>query len=96
LDHAVAVGLLRETLDAAEGLPPENVEQIRVLIQAGELALALETLCTQADEYDVALSSEQHKVLRALGESMGVDVSYLIDGPQQVLRPGARNGGSHS
>jgi len=81
LDRAVAAGQLRHALDAALGLPPADVDQIRVLIDAGELRVALETLCTQAYEYDIELSPAQREALQALGDTLGVSVRYLLGDP---------------
>lgn len=81
LDRAGAAELLRQAVDAAAGLPPPDIEQIRVLVDAGELQVALETLCTQAYEYDLELSLVQREALQALGDALGVSVRYLLGDP---------------
>lgn len=82
LDRADVAERLRQAADEAAGLPPADVEQIRVLIDAGELQVALETFCTQAYEYDVELSSVQREALQALGDELRLSVRYLLGDPR--------------
>ena len=72
---------LRARLDDARGLPDHDVESIRVLIDAGEWAIALETLCTQIYEYDLEPSAVERDRLRVLGERLGVAVPHLLGEP---------------
>jgi hypothetical protein len=78
---ALAANLLRQAVEAAAGLPPAEVEQVKVLIDAGELKIALETLCTRAYEYDVELSPTKRQELQGLGELLDVSVGYLLGDP---------------
>lgn len=55
----IACRLREELCEIGNELPPEDVASIRVLVDAGEWELALDTLCTQIHEYDVPLRSEQ-------------------------------------
>ena len=65
-----------------EGASPEVIETDVVdLIEAGELPLALETLCTQIHEYDVDLRREERDGLGILGGELGVSVAYLLGDP---------------
>lgn len=72
---------LRARLHNADGLPDRDIESIRVLIDAGEWAIALETLCTQIYEYDLEPSAVERDRLRALGEELGVAVPHLLGDP---------------
>ncbi len=69
---------LRAALDAASGLPPEDVQNVDVLVRAGEWAVALETLCTQIHEYDVPVDTAQRALLETLGGDYGVQVGRLL------------------
>lgn len=81
-ERAVALAEeLRTRLHNADGLPDRDVESIRVLIDAGEWAIALETLCTQIFEYDLEPSAVEGDRLRALGEELGVAVPHLLGDP---------------
>lgn len=72
---------LRSALGQAEGLPEQDVASIGVLIDAGELALALDTLCTQIFEYDVEATSGFRDALHALGSVLDVNTDYLLGDP---------------
>lgn len=72
---------LRARLNNADGLPDPDIESVRVLINAGEWAIALETLCAQIYEYDLEPSAYEREWLRALGEELGVAVFHLLGDP---------------
>lgn len=72
---------LRRCLEGASGLPPTDVDAIEVLIDAGEWEVALETLCTQAYEYDVELGVSERERLEELGRELRVPVPYLLGDP---------------
>lgn len=72
---------LRAALKAVEGLPVPDVERISVLIDAGEWAIALETLCTQVYEYDCELTSALRDEMLRLGCELGVAAGYLLGDP---------------
>ena len=59
-----------------DGLPSEQVEDMKELVAAGEPGIALENYCTQLLEYDVAVPSEVVAELEALGRAMGINESY--------------------
>jgi hypothetical protein len=80
-DRRVLVDELRAALAAADGLPMADVESIGVLIDAGELGVALETLCTQIYEYDVEVDTAQRVRLEDLGATLTVTVPYLLGDP---------------
>ena len=65
----------------ADELPAHDIASISVLVDAGEWAIALETLCTQIYEYDVPLDSAQRALLVDLGGVLGVQASYLLGHP---------------
>lgn len=83
---------LQDALLAARGLPQHDVEAISVLVDAGEEALALETLCTQIYEYDVGLSDTLRSELGELGDVLDVDVAYLLGDPWADRRGGSGGG----
>ncbi len=80
-DRLAQAGALRTALAAAEGLNATDRESIKVLIDAGELAIALETLCTQIYEYDVEVDTSQRARLQELGSALNVAVPYLLGDP---------------
>jgi hypothetical protein len=53
MNHIQFAADLRNVLEQVDGLPANDVENITVLIRAGEWKIALETLCTQIYEYDL-------------------------------------------
>ena len=54
-----AMGVLRSVVIDCEGaLPAGDIATIWEFIDVGEPGLALETLCTQLDEYEVPVSAE--------------------------------------
>jgi hypothetical protein len=77
----LAVRLRAELADVDTELPPDDLASIRVLVDAGEWVVALETLCTQIYEYDVTLRSAQRSSLTELGRALGVPVPYLLGDP---------------
>lgn len=79
---------LRERLQRAVGMPPPDTASIGVLVDAGELKVALEVLCTQIFEYDLELESDERDGLRALGRELGVPVSWLLGDPWADQTPG--------
>jgi hypothetical protein len=72
---------LWHALDKADGLPPQDLESIGVLITAGEWSVALETLCTQIFEYDVEVDKVYRAELQALGDELGVNAPRLLGDP---------------
>ena len=81
---------LREAVSAARELPATDAGSIEVLIGAGELVLALETLCTQIYEYDIEVGRALRTELEDLGEVLGVHSAYLLGDPW-VEGPHARH-----
>ncbi|WP_437779231.1 MafI family immunity protein [Sorangium sp. So ce1097] len=59
-------------------LPPEQIEDMKELIQAGEPGVALENYCTQLFEYDVAVPSDIVNELEELGRAMGIHEKYWM------------------
>jgi hypothetical protein len=81
---------LWEASSAAVGLPATDAGSIEVLVAAGELVLALETLCTQIYEYDIEVGRALRTELEDLGEVLGVHSAYLLGDPW-VEGPHARH-----
>ena len=80
-DRQVLADQLRAALAGANGLPTADVDSIGVLIEAGELSLALETLCTQIYEYDIEVDASQRSRLEELGSALDVAAAYLLGDP---------------
>ena len=77
----IAVRLRAELAAVDTELPPDDLASIRVLVEAGEWVVALETMCTQIYEYDVTLRNAQRSSLTDLGRALGVPVPYLLGDP---------------
>ena len=83
INQESATALLRGvTIGLESGLLPDDVENVWELIDAGEWALALDTLCTQLYEYDVQIDQATYDDLAELGQYFGVRTSIW-----EVLRP---------
>lgn len=66
-------------LESAEGwLPREELAGMRELVAAAEPGVALETFCTQLEEYDVAVPDPLARELEALASTMGLPVPPWI------------------
>lgn len=65
----------------AAGLPAQDVDNVTLLIDAGEYVVALETLATQIFELDVALPKDERLELEELGRRLAVPVPYLLGDP---------------
>lgn len=72
-------GRLRQAIEAAKGLTPNDIENVQELIEVGELLVAFETLCTQIYEWEIALSPEVIRDLEELGVSLGADPTLAGD-----------------
>lgn len=72
---------LRLILKRVPNLREQDFEAVSSLVDAGEFALALDTLCTQIYEYDVELNGESRSLLIRLGEEINVPVAYLLGDP---------------
>lgn len=70
---------LRQVLDQfGDGLPTEQLKDMKELVDAGELGVALENYCTQLLEYDVSVPSSVVAELKELGQAMGLDEKYWM------------------
>jgi hypothetical protein len=63
-------------------LPPEQIEDMKELVQAGEPGVALENFCTQLFEYEVPVSLAVVAELEELGRALGVDKKYCARLPE--------------
>jgi hypothetical protein len=63
-------------MDAVVGLPPDDIANVEVHIQAGELLVAFETLCTQLYEWEIVLTRHQVEELGRLGQQLEASSSY--------------------
>lgn len=71
---------LVEILNGFEGmLPPEQLDDMRSLANAGEPGVALENFCTQLYEYDVSVPATVLEELSKLGSAMGIRPEYWLD-----------------
>lgn len=73
-DWDSAMGAMRAAVIAVEGkLPSSDVDNVWRLIEHGELGVAFEILCTQLDEYDVAVNDPTLTSLAKLGRYFELD-----------------------
>ena len=56
-------------------LPANEVTEMQELAKAGEPGIALENLCTQLYEYDVAVEAAYLDQIAAVGDAMGINKS---------------------
>lgn len=63
-------------MDAADGLPADDIANVETLIQAGEWLIAFETLCTQVYEWGVSLPAKIVRELEVLGRVLDADPDY--------------------
>lgn len=63
----------RVVRELAGSLPEDDVDSILGLLEAGEWGIALENLCTQLDEYHVAVPLPLLDEIAQLGDKMGLD-----------------------
>ncbi|MBI3893436.1 MAG: MafI family immunity protein [Candidatus Wallbacteria bacterium] len=59
-----------------QGLTGADIEQVEELVQAGELGVAFENLCTQLYERSVVVPTWQIEELSAIGSVMGINPDY--------------------
>jgi xanthine dehydrogenase molybdopterin-binding subunit B len=62
---------LHQAMDAAVGLPSEDIDNVQSMIEVGEWLLAFETLCTQIYEWQISLSPAVIRDLQELGSVLG-------------------------
>jgi len=71
---------LSAIIDAAsQDLPEENIDDARMLAEAGEWGEAIELICTQLCEYDVTVTIDTYEKIEAAGKMLGM--------PSEVWRP---------
>jgi hypothetical protein len=56
--------------------PADRLEFYHVLVKAGEEYLALESLCENLNDFDVAVPRETHDEIAAVGAAIGLDARY--------------------
>lgn len=84
-DWDSAMGTLRAAVIAIEGqLPSSDVANVWELIEAGELGVAFEILCTQLYEYDVAVNDTTLAALSELGRYFMLDPRLWEDLAQET------------
>lgn len=67
---------LHRAMDAARGLPADDIDQVETLILVGERLVAFETLCTQIYEFEIPLDEDIVQQLLEVGRHLGADVRY--------------------
>lgn len=68
----------------SDRLDPSDVANISVLIAAAEWGEALDTLCTQVYEFDIAVPHRVRQRMEALGEAVGTPIAVIFEsGPQR-------------
>lgn len=63
-------------LDRIVDLDQDEIERVEELVQVGEFAIALENLCTQLHEFDVAVDDDTVAAIAVVGTSVGVEDRY--------------------
>jgi hypothetical protein len=63
---------------ASGWLPPEQLADMTLLVNAGEPGVALENFCTQLEEYEVAVPADVARELKEIAETMGMTVSPWV------------------
>ena len=58
------------------GIPEEQLQDMKSLVEAGEPGVALENYCSQLFEYDIAVPSHVVNELEELAQAMGIDRKY--------------------
>ena len=66
-------------------LPPEQIDNMKGLVEAGEPGVALEDYCTQLFEYDISVPAPVVAELEELGRAMGIDEKHWTRLRQQPL-----------
>ncbi|MBB5801330.1 hypothetical protein F4560_001098 [Saccharothrix ecbatanensis] len=82
--EGVAAGLRALTIELGPLLPPDDARNTWELVDAGEYGIALENLCTQLYEYDIAVSGDHRQRFAAIGVQLGLDNHYWSDLPVKV------------
>ncbi|WP_458112729.1 MafI family immunity protein [Arthrobacter sp. R1-13] len=67
---------LHRAMDAAVGLPSQDIDNIEIFIRAGEELEAFETLCTQIYEYDIQLDADIIQQLAEVGTTLGAETGF--------------------
>jgi hypothetical protein len=62
--------------ELSTSLTEADIEQIRELVDAGELGVAFENFCTQLYEWDAVCSREQIDRIAYIGKAMGIKPDY--------------------
>jgi hypothetical protein len=60
-------------------LPRDQIIEMSSLVGAGEAGVALENLCTQLEEYDVAVPEDVLRELRAISSARGMNISPWLN-----------------
>jgi len=64
-------------IDCFEGqVPTERLQDMRELTTAGEPGIALENLCSNLDDYGVAITPDSLAKIREVGQAMGIGPDY--------------------
>jgi hypothetical protein len=64
---------------AERWLPREQLIEMGSLVRAGEPGVALENLCTQLEEYDVAVPRDVLRELREIASAMRMKISPWLE-----------------
>jgi len=72
----IEMRLLRLLTQYGDQLPPEQVEDMKELVAAGESGVALENFSTQLIEYDVFVPTALVTEIQELSQAMNLDEKY--------------------
>ena len=57
-------------------IPADRMQSTRELTVAGEPGIALEILCSNLDDFGVAITADTLSLIREIGQAMGIDPDY--------------------
>jgi hypothetical protein len=75
-DYKLVDDKLNEALSHFDDLlPQDRLESVRVMVNVGEEALALETFCSNLYEFDISVPARAYELIDEAGRMMRMDES---------------------
>ena len=57
-------------------IPSERIQDMRELTAAGDTDTALESLCSNLDDFDIAITEDILSLIREIGQAMRINPKY--------------------